>query len=324
MKLGSLDQVNFEMAMEFQHPVHVDTFPGFVLRSVLGMQLKRMHCAMRDTDCAICPFNATCAYSFIFESPISKNTVSLQGRDRASHPFRIQTNTIPDSVITRMAFRIILFGRATIYLPHVIYAFREAAINGLFRSRTPATLASVTVDGREILYGDRIMLEDVPKRTIRLDSTEETGVEGQMSVICQTPLRFKTDGRYSTDFSGSAFLAACLRRSFSMFENYGDLEPGAHQHLICALREEYGSDTPVLQKRALRWVEFLHYSGRQHEAMKLGGVMGTFELAGVAPALSWSALKCCASLGAGKNCSFGYGSIQVENIEERSDCVWRK
>jgi len=109
MLKGIIDYLIIDLKLDFNHAVRVDTYPGFVLRSVLGWQLKRMHCVMRDSPCENCPFSSTCAYAFIFESIIPKTTASLQGRDRASHPFRIWTDAIPGSIIKSLEFHIALF-----------------------------------------------------------------------------------------------------------------------------------------------------------------------------------------------------------------------
>lgn len=315
--LGAIEYVSVTMTMDFQKPVRIDTYPGFVLRSVLGMQLKRMHCAMRDSPCGICPFRITCAYSFIFESPIAKTTASLQGRDRASHPFLLWTGAIPGSLVNRLEFQARIFGKAREYLPHIVYAFREAALAGLFRSRTPATLSSVTIYGVEVLHGDRLMLDNLPRMDMILDHQPGAAVEKEVQITCLSPLRFKTEGRYSTDFSGSDFLASCIRRAFTMFEHYGELKPEASDILIAALRTARDSESPTITNRNLRWVEFPHYSGRQRSAMQLGGSMGSFRLSGAASGLAWSSLECCSILGAGKSGSFGYGSILLQNISEK-------
>lgn len=310
---GKLDHLTLDLTMDFNHSVLLDTYPGFVLRSVLGLQLKRMHCAMRDSPCEGCPFSATCAYAFIFESIIAKTSTSLQGRDRASHPFRIWTDAIPGSITKRIEFHMTFFGRAREYLPHVVYAFREAASAGLFRARTPAALSSVKVSDQEIMHGDRLLLNDLPRQQLRLNALNTHDSGKCFAIDCLTPLRFKTDGRYAVDFSGPAFLSTCLRRSFTMFEQYGELDTEAQAALIETLKLMREAASPRIQERSLRWVEFSHYSGRQKDAMQLGGVMGNFRLEGSAPDLAWQALESCTVLGAGKSCSFGYGNVNIQN-----------
>jgi hypothetical protein len=313
MLKGIIDYLIIDLKLDFTHAVRIDTYPGFVLRSVLGWQLKRMHCVMRDSPCENCPFSSTCAYAFIFESIIPKTTASLQGRDRASHPFRIWTDAIPGSIIKSLELHITLFGRARDYLPHVVYAFREAAATGLFKARTPAVLSSVMIEGQEILHGDRLLLHDLPPKKTELDVDKKDSLEKILIINCLTPLRFKTDGHYSVDFSGPAFVSSCLRRAFIMFEQYGHLDLNAQESLLQALRLGKESTYPIIPERYLRWVEFSHYSGRQKDSMQLGGVMGHFRLEGEASNLSWQAIELSTTLGAGKNCSFGFGNISIEN-----------
>ena len=110
-------------------------------------------------------------------------------------------------------------------------------------------------------------------------------------------------------FNGQAFLQACRRRVYTLLEMYGDKEDGT---AIAFSHTETDPYARLSISRALRWVDFKHYSGRQDATMMLGGTMGTFNLEGTAPSTSWDALDFCATVGTGKNTSFGFGTIQVE------------
>ena len=111
------------------------------------------------------------------------------------------------------------------------------------------------------------------------------------------------------DFDGQAFLQACRRRVFTMLEMFGEKDDGTAIGFSHAETDPYAG---LSISRALRWVDFQHYSGRQDATMMLGGTMGTFNLEGSAPSASWNALDFCTIIGAGKNTSFGYGTIRVE------------
>lgn len=304
-----LPYVTLKCSFTFSRPTLIDNFPTFVLRSVLGNELKRIHCVMRGEKCDSCPFWKTCAYSFIFENPINKDTQSLPGRDRSSHPFRLWTEAIPGSITRNLTFFIQLFGRAVEYIPHITYSFREAGLKGLFGARVPATLTSIIDSDQELLDGNRVVISKSHLRRLVWDSSVSGIEQRSASIYCITPMRFKSSGKYRLDFDGRSFLDACRRRTFTLLEMYGEKNDG-HDSNITGFEGEEQSD--LVKVSALRWVDFTHYSRRQGGSMILGGMMGSFTLEGYAPCSAWSVLDFCTTVGTGKNTSFGYGAIKVE------------
>ena len=61
--------------------------------------------------------------------------------------------------------------------------------------------------------------------------------------------------------------------------------------------------------RRLSWVDEVHYSVRQKNAMKLGGIMGSFKLQGSFTDFELSLLEFGKIANAGKNVSFGLGMM---------------
>ena len=73
----------------FDTAVYADNSPVFVLRSVLGKQLRSMCCIARTNKCPTCLYNKTYAYATIFETILGQDNAVQPGRDRASHPFAV-------------------------------------------------------------------------------------------------------------------------------------------------------------------------------------------------------------------------------------------
>jgi len=295
---------------DFTSLAYIDILPAFALRSVLGMNLKRMHCVSHNTPCSDCPFVATCAYAFLFESIVSKENTVLPGRDRASHPFRIAGPLSIGRSVANLEFSFQLFGRAIEYIPHIVYAFRIAGNNGLFRSRTRFETHAFTKEGDSIDDGEKINLKKIEINKLVRKGTNQI-YNHSLNIHCSTPVRFKTKGTYSSDFNASDFINACKRRVGTLFELYGDNEDYAHHD---SYSETTNSQVEIIA-RNLRWIDFTRYSARQGSAMKLGGVLGSFSLRGEASEKDWDALKTCAQIGVGKNTSFGLGSIAVNEVD---------
>ncbi|MGB9687040.1 MAG: CRISPR system precrRNA processing endoribonuclease RAMP protein Cas6 [Rectinema subterraneum] len=295
--------------LDFASPVYVDVFPAFALRSVLGLNLKRMHCVSHNTLCPECPFVATCAYAYMFESILPKGNDVLPGRDRASHPFRIEGPVLLGQTISQLEFGFQLFGRGVEYVPHVIYAFRIAGEKGLFRSRTPFEVHAFTGRGIPLDNGAKINLNRLEIR--ELTASEEVNLSQRYYLVeCRTPVRFKTRGRYSFEFSARDFFEACRRRVETLFALYGDEKDKVQWDSSSRM----GDSHVEIADRKLQWCDFTRYSSRQESVMKLGGVLGSFFIGGEAPENNWNMLEICASVGIGKNTSFGLGALEVREV----------
>ncbi len=302
----SIPYTSIDFTLVFEGEAFSDIYPSFALRSVLGKWLKTMHCISRGTPCDQCPFRKTCSYAFIFESPIEKNNEVLTGRDHSSHPFRIVSDARQGQGLSKLYFRIQLFGKAIEYVPHVVFAIREAGNGGLFRQRMRYTIEVVEAGGETLLHDDRLLLDRIVSRDAVSSSTNVVE-ERMVTVRFNTPVRFKTAGTYSGSFSPDALMDACKRRIVTLQGFYGN----------DALGQTGNTGQPISERRLFevarntQWVDHVHWSGRQQSAMKLGGVVGTFLFKGSAPQFDWAALSLCGLLGAGKNTSFGYGDISV-------------
>ena len=304
MKIAEL-----KFRLDFASPVYVDVFPAFALRSVLGLNLKRMHCVSHTTLCPECPFVATCAYAYLFESILPKGNDVLPGRDRASHPFRIEVPVLIGQTISQLEFGFQLFGRGVEYVPHIIYAFRIAGEKGLFRSRTPFEVHAFTDSGIPLDNGEKINLSKI--ETEELTVREGKNLSQRRYLIeCRTPVRFKTRGRYSSEFSARDFFEACKRRVDTLFALYGDEKDSIQKNSSPGLE----NSAVEIADRKLQWCDFTRYSRRQESVMKLGGVLGSFVIGGEAPENDWNMLELCSSVGIGKNTSFGLGAIEVREV----------
>lgn len=312
--ISNVRYTTLDFKLEFESPVFFDIYPSFVLRSVLGKYLREMHCVCRGTRCQECPFCKTCAYAFIFETPIDKNSSSLSGRDRAGHPFRIIAEGQPGEKSRSLTFRFQLIGKGIEFIPHVVFAFREAGKSGLFRQRVRYRIAAITCGGEPVLEGDRIKAASIFEQHETYNDSIEAMESKKLVIVCRTPLRFKTSGHYTPDFQAEDFLDACRRRATMLCEFYG--EPSLSNQNDRNLREPNLVTSVSIFDRKCRWVDYIHWSARQKKTMLLGGSLGSFSIRGKTFASCWQALGICTALGAGKNTSFGFGDISVNEKSE--------
>ncbi|TCW60728.1 CRISPR system precrRNA processing endoribonuclease RAMP protein Cas6 [Treponema sp. J25] len=300
-----LTSLSLNCTITFQKAVRVDTYPPFVIRSVLGYHLKRMHCVSHQTPCQDCVFRRTCAYVFLFESIIDKDTPVLEGRDRASHPFRLIAHTEPGREARELPLTVQLFGRGVEYVPHVVFALREGGKGGLFRERVPYKISVNNVKGEAILEGDRLVQSRLS--TERYSYPDGDEMESRtLHIYCHSPLRFKVNNRLTSDFSGRDLIAATSRHLDTLFFLYGNGTEFAKE-----IQNQKWEGEVKITHRDLAWRDYPRFSRRQGTPMKLGGHVGRLTLSGSAPRWVWETLHLAGRIGTGKNTSFGFGHIEV-------------
>lgn len=152
MKLSFLQ---FEFNLEFIEPAIVDTNPLFVLRGMLGKNLRSMCCISRKSACGECLYSKTCVYSYIFETILPSDNSVLPGRNKGCHPYSLSVkNRERKNPITEYSFVLTLFGKSVEYLPYIYAAFVRAGNDGIFKSRTQFRIKSVVSGGRNILIDE--------------------------------------------------------------------------------------------------------------------------------------------------------------------------
>ena len=106
--------------LKFADSTIADTHPLFVLRSMLGKELRSMCCVSRTSACPECMYNRICAYSFLFETILPQDNAVVPGRNRASQPFAFtRAAHVTGRSLQDYEFTMTLFGKAQDYLPYI-------------------------------------------------------------------------------------------------------------------------------------------------------------------------------------------------------------
>lgn len=299
MKLSFLQ---FEFSLEFVEPAIVDTNPLFILRGMLGKNLRSMCCISKHSVCTECLYNKTCVYSYIFETILSSDNSVLPGRNKGCHPYSFSVKRHEHkNPITEYSFLITLFGNSVKYLPYIYAAFVRAGNDGIFRGRTQFKIKSVVAGGKNILIDENHLdMEVVP---VVWESSDESKLNHhEILVEMNSPLRFKFGGSYGTGFSAQNFMSCLYRRAKTVCSLYGEISEKDFQKYI-------PSESLEVMDRKIRWIDFRHYSARQKNAMELGGCIGSLKMSGDFSNFELSLLELNKIIGAGKNTNFGLGQI---------------
>lgn len=288
--------------LRFDSPAYADTPPLFVLRSMMGRNLRSMCCVAGKSACQDCMYNRSCAYSFLFETVLPKDNDALPGRNRGSHPFAFTNGSFAvGKKLEEYGFTLTLFGKAVDYLPYIYAAFVRSGQEGMFKSRTPFTVADVCAGERSILLDEERIDTAIAPMVWSYDGSLPPHT-GEILVELRSPLRFKYGGKYGKDFAARDFMGCLCRRMQTLCILYGS-----------ASEEDIDGQDPSdgieITERQLRWEEHRHWSSRQKKAMSLGGAAGSFRLAGSFSTQAQNLLEFARLSGAGKNTNFGLGQL---------------
>lgn len=303
----SIAYIPVHFYISFSSPAFADNQPLFVLRSVLGKELRSMCCIAHQSKCPECMYNKTCAYAFLFETILEQSNQVVPGRNRASHPYAFtQGQLVIGKSMQEYDFTITLFGKAIDYLPYIYAAFVRAGKNGLFKERVPFTVQKVLVGDKNILVSpeqiDTNVAPYVFEYNLNDSSFNSSFKKGEVLIELKTPLRFKVGGKYSSIFSARDFMGCLFRRLSTLCSLYGNSElDGTYKYTA--------NEQLQLTDKNLQWCENRHYSARQKDDMELGGVTGTFKLAGTFTQSDIKLLEFAHIANSGKNTNFGLGQL---------------
>ena len=297
--------------IRFDSPVIATYQPLFVLRSMFGKELRSMCCIAHKSKCQECMYNKTCTYAFLFETILDQQNQIVPGRNRASHPFAFtQGKNVIEQTLNEYNFTITLFGKAIDYLPYIYAAFVRTGQKGMFKERVHFSVQKVSANQKDILISEDQIDTNICPLSFEYDyesSTISNSLKkGEVLVELKTPLRFKVAGKYSDKFSANDFMSCLYRRMNTLCSLYG-------QGNQMTSDKSYSNEAIQISYKNLHWSQSCHYSARQKETMELGGVTGTFKLAGSFTQADVKLLEFAHIANAGKNTNFGLGQIDFWN-----------
>ena len=247
-----------------------------------------------------------------------------------------------------------LFGSAADHLPYVVHALEQAGRQGLTGRRVVLDLLDVQVESRGLARTGAGSTGDAADADERGDPTPAFGPAGgranadmrgdvaeheewtpifepggglspvparppapppapprTVRVRLLTPLRVKRREHFVgvQDFDFRALTSGLLRRISLLTYFFG--ETPLETDFAGLLRH---AETVPVAGRALHWREWTRYSSRQNEKLQMGGLVGSFELAGSDLDRFWPLLWLGQWTHAGKACSMGLGRYVLEPV----------
>jgi hypothetical protein len=302
----------FDFECRWQKPAFISPFPGSMLRGALGRSLKMVVCAIRQRTCEDCLLVRQCLYARIFErKPVEGQKLNLSS---LPHPFVIAWQPSISrryDVGERFRFSLILFGDYIDMLPYFVYAVDRMGADGLGGAdregkRATAVLERVSCGNTMLYTRDHPELPAaIPYEVLDVAGQAPADPAANVSIVFETPLRVKKDGRFARDLDFTTIMQAVTRRLKGLWACYGT-EPGGFD--LNAVMSQARTIRTV--DKRLNWLEQKRYSNRQATEMQMGGVSGRITFAGDLTTLL-PLLETAEKVHIGKATSFGLGRIVV-------------
>jgi len=302
----------YTFVCRFENDARLPPYKGSTLRGVFGIALKKVACALKRQECAVCLLKNRCLYARVFETPLALEVPEGSRISTPPHPFVIEppsTERMEFMAGEDLACDLLLFGEINQSLPYFVYAFQQMGGIGIGKRANGKRGRFVL---REVRNGKATLYTDTEQKLSLSDSVEELGIVetappvGRMMIRLQTPLRLKFENEIKADLPFHVLVRAMLRRISSLSNTWGHGEPDLNYKGLV----ERAADVR-LSENALRWFDWKRYSNRQERKMFMGGMLGSAtyegELGEYLPLLHF-----CEKVHLGKNTSFGLGKIQVQ------------
>lgn len=303
----------YRFTLVAREPVALPEYCGSTLRGAFGNAFRASACVFPGKACSACLLRETCAYSWVFETPMPAG-VDLPGVGGSNlpHPFILCPPWDGPAEIgpgKPFSFQVVLVGKGIGYLPYFILAVEKMGSRGLGVGRGRFQLRAVwdvLPEGSRIVWRRGALARDATDAPL-MWNPDEGRHRAPDELVAQfvTPVRLTAQGGLDTDLDFQAFLRSLLRR----------IKLLAAFHCANGARWDY---RPVLEEAAdVRTVErdcrprgWLRWSQRQGRKLLLDGVTGYLRLSGV-PDTLLPFLEIGQVIHVGKATAFGFGRYQL-------------
>ena len=308
------------MTMRLLVDTQLPEYKGAMLRGGFGYAFQRISCPPRCWKLeGGCELAQLCPFRWIFATPRPPGIEQLHDLQDIPRPFVIMPPTDGRSNYAAgdaLEFGLTLIGRAIDYLPFFIQSFEELGKMGLGRMHAQARLERVEVlrpwqPTGVVVYQDGRVLntaEALPAYDNATLIARAMQLPADLRLTLRTPLRLKARGDILRHLDLPALIQAiCWRlHTLSIFHGHGPWELN-HR----ALAAEASSIR--IEQQQLHWLDLRRTStrGPQPETMPQGGLLGSAMLRDVPPHVR-AILLSGGLVHVGKACTFGHGSVSVE------------
>lgn len=300
-------------------PIRLPVFKGSSIRGVFGHAFKKIFCTIGQNvlKCNDCPKNSSCYYSYVFETPVLKNSDIMKKYTNAPHPFVIVppiTDKCSYAKGETFNFEIVLIGNAIEYLSCFVNIFNEMGISGIGKGNGRFFIESINsideknnnkkiFDGRNYKFIDEPYIIDFSK----IETPGKNGGVDRIKVKYITPTSIKFEEKITRKIEFHHLVRNLLRKFSHLYYFHVDkkvVNMDFNGYIEKALKVK--TDWSDLQFSTVT-----RFSNRQLQKMDIEGIVGEAEYKGDLKDFM-KLLKLGEYTNAGKGTSFGLGKYSVE------------
>jgi hypothetical protein len=271
-----LQMARYRFTLAFSGKDRLPDYPSLGLRGLLGRSLQKLVCPLPgnpENKCKQCSINAHCPYYCLYEQQ-----TNIGGRTEAPKGYIIYVHPFPEK--QELTLELTLFGHCSMFFPALYAALEKGGESGIGheapRNKTFHVIAvsRQTPDGQELLTSTPTNVEK--SESFPLKNWLRQQEQSSLTAILRTPLRLTKQREQRMNWS--LLYTNLARRLEGLHMVYGNGEGfGKEKWQITVLDF---SSWPIPQAK-LQWTELERYSGRQHQAIPLGGFTGAVDLYGL-------------------------------------------
>ena len=314
--LPELKLLPLRFTLRARTPLQLPRYKGSTLRGGFGTAFKQAVCVVEHRDCGRCLLRTTCAYPYVFDTPVPDDAARLRKYTAAPHPFVLLPPLEPKAHYEPgecLHVDWTLIGNGAQYLPYFIYAFeRLGAQQGLGKGRGRFTLEEVCWLPPRAAPVTIYRAEDqVLQHTFRLLDVHDLATPSDADAGNRLTLHFLTPTRlvYQGSLTDTPAFHVILRTLLRRLSNLAYFHCGTELQLDFRHLIDRAKDVTIVTRR-LQWYDWKRYSARQQVHMKMGGFVGHVTYAGnLAPFLPF--LRLGAMVHVGKGATFGLGKYDI-------------
>lgn len=311
---ATLEIARFRFTLCIREAVYLPLFKGSALRGGLGHALRRIACSQGTSgNCDHCKQSDECVYGYLFCTSPPGGAQVLRNQTEVARPYVIEpplTRQAQFIVGDWLSFDIILVGRGITYLPYFIVAVQGFGRAGLGRTRGRFTLERVTAvvpEGEAPVLDAAEGVVHSPKVSVIAPMVPALkDIEDKMVVTFLAPTRLKHDGRWVRHGPPFHVLIKALLGRVSALSYFH----GGERWEIDFRGWIDRAQEVRLANGGAGWEDWARYSGRQHQRVQMGGLVGPATYEGdLAPFLPLLALG--EWIHVGKGTVFGNGRYEI-------------
>lgn len=290
------DHLILDFHIQFRKNIELPDHLYSAFRGAFGHALKQVSCLYLDGNCESCEQKAGCDYSYIFETPVRKETEFYQAGEYAPHPY-----VLTPPLENQHHFSMTFFGDAIEKWKTLVRAVNRMGQLGISRERHQFSLVSVMAGGAAVWHSQRPNHFVTPE----IANYRQRHYPDEISVDFMTPAQIKVNDRLikAPDFA-HLIQVVCRRLKSLLYWHTSEYK----NFDIDAFLQAAGDVRMI--KSNTRWQKIYRYSNRQQSKMYFTAMLGTMTYAGNFAAFN-ELLAFAEDAHIGKKTTFGFGKIKV-------------